>query len=79
MTRSKVTIAENSAAILVPQELLDEMGIAVGDEIDVALEGKTLVLRSLDEAERAEKLKQIMDSVFERRAIAYQKLAKGVE
>ena len=79
MSRSKVTIAENSAAILVPQELLDEMGIAVGDEIDVALEGKTLVLRSLDEAERAEKLKQIMDSVFERRAIAYQKLAKGVE
>ena len=79
MSRSKVTMAENSAAILLPQELLNEMGIAVGDEIDVVLDGKTLVLRSLDEAERAKKLKQITDSVFERRASAYQKLAEGVE
>ncbi len=53
------------------------MGISVGDEVDVSVVNRTLILRSLDEAERARKIGAATDVVFVRRRSAYEKLAEG--
>ena len=79
MSRKRITISENPATLLLPQEMLDEMGVNDGDEIDVSFEERTLILRSLDEAQRALKLDAATRSVFARRQSLFEELAKGAE
>jgi len=59
--------------------MLELMGVQDGDEIDVSIVDRTLILRSLDEAERAQKIGAATEAVFERRRSAYEELAKGAE
>jgi hypothetical protein len=54
------------------------MGIGVGDEVDVSLIDKTLIVRPLPEAERASKVQAAIDDVFARRAGLLQRLGEGV-
>ena len=79
MSRKRIMASEDSATLLLPKEILDAMGVNVGDEIDVSVTDRTLTLRSLDEAERARKLCTATEAVFERRRVAYEELAKGAE
>jgi hypothetical protein len=55
------------------------MGVNDGDEIDISIVDRTLILRSLDEAERAQKIGAATESVFERRKSVFEELAKGAE
>jgi antitoxin component of MazEF toxin-antitoxin module len=71
-------MSDDSAAILLPREVLDEMGVLEGDEVDVSVSDGTLIMRPLD-AERARKIDDATNAVFERRGTAYKKLAEGVE
>jgi antitoxin component of MazEF toxin-antitoxin module len=79
MSRKRITASENPATLLLPQEMLEMMGVNDGDEIDVSIVDRTLILRSLDEAERAQKIGAATEAVFERRRSAYEELAKGAE
>ncbi|MCI0485212.1 MAG: hypothetical protein L0229_01165 [Blastocatellia bacterium] len=79
MSRKRITVSENPTTLLLPQELLDTLGIDDGDEVDVSIVDRTLILRPLDEVERAQKIDAITKSVFERRKTAYEELAKGAE
>lgn len=79
MSRSRITSSENSPAILVPEDVLDQLGLKVGDEVDISLVERTLILRSLDEAERARRIEKATGLVLERRKSAYEELAKGIE
>jgi bifunctional DNA-binding transcriptional regulator/antitoxin component of YhaV-PrlF toxin-antitoxin module len=62
-----------------PQEALDEMGLGIGDEIDLTIVEKALVLRRVDEAERGRRVQESTEAVLERRKSAYERLAKGTE
>jgi antitoxin component of MazEF toxin-antitoxin module len=79
MSRKRITASEDSATLLLPREILDAMGVNDGDEIDVAVIDRTLILRSLDEAERARKVGAATEAVFERRKSVFEELAKGAE
>jgi antitoxin component of MazEF toxin-antitoxin module len=79
MSRKRIATSEDSAAILLPQEVLDQLGITAGDEVDLSVVDRTLILRPLGEAERARKIEDATSTVFERRKSAYEQLAKGVE
>ena len=79
MSRKRITASENPTTLLLPQELLDTLGVDDGDEIDVSVVDRTLILRPLDEAERAQKIETATKSVFDRRKTAYEELAKGTE
>ena len=79
MARKRITVSENATTLLLPQEVLDQMGVVDGDEVDVSIVDRTLILMPLDEVERAQKLGTATESVFQRRKSAYQELAKGVE
>jgi antitoxin component of MazEF toxin-antitoxin module len=76
--RRRITTSGNSAALILSQDLLGLMGIAVGDEVDVSLVDKTLVVRPLSETERAAKVQAAMDDVFKRRGGLLKRLAEGV-
>ena len=79
MSRKRIEPSNDSAAILLPQEVLDQLGISAGDEVDLSVVDGTLILRPLEEVERARKIEDATNTVFERRKGAYEQLAKGIE
>jgi antitoxin component of MazEF toxin-antitoxin module len=79
VSRKRITASENPTTLLLPQELLNKLGVDAGDEIDVSFVDRTLILRSVEEAERAQKIEAVTKSVFNRRKTAYEELAKGIE
>jgi antitoxin component of MazEF toxin-antitoxin module len=79
MSRERITAVGESAALLLPKEVLDKPGIAVGDEVELSLVDRTLMLQPLDEANRAQQLAAITKAVFARRQCAYTQLAQGPE
>ena len=78
MSRKRIATSQDSAAILLPKEVLEEMGVSEGDEVDVSVSDRTLIMRPLN-AERARKIEDATKAVFDRRNAAYKKLAEGVE
>lgn len=79
MPRERITAVGESAALLLPKNILNQLGIAIGDEVELSLIDRTLVLQPLDEAERATKLSTATKTVFDRRQSAYTRLAQGPE
>jgi len=79
MSRKRITAAEDSSTVVLPKEVLDMMGVEEGDEIDLSVVDRTLIVRPLDEAERAGKIDAATKAVLERRESAYEELAKGAE
>jgi antitoxin component of MazEF toxin-antitoxin module len=71
------TASENSIAVIFPAEELENLGISAGDEIEVTKEGNALVLRSVEEAERKQKIKAATEEVFNRWDKVFTELAKG--
>jgi antitoxin component of MazEF toxin-antitoxin module len=74
MSRKRIAASQDSAATGSPHEVLEGMGMREGDQVDVSVSDRTLIMRSLD-AERARKIEDAMKAVFERRSAAYNKLA----
>jgi antitoxin component of MazEF toxin-antitoxin module len=70
-----------SAALPLPgaKDVLDKLGIAIGDEVELSLIDRTLMLQPLDEAARGQQLAAITNIVFARRQSAYTQLAQGPE
>jgi antitoxin component of MazEF toxin-antitoxin module len=79
MSRERITAVGESAALLLPKDALDKLGIAIGDEVELSLVNRTLILQPLDEADRARKLAAVTETVFEKRQSAYTRLAQGAE
>ena len=79
MSRERITAVGESAALLLPKEVLDTLGLAIGDEVELSLVDRTLLLQPLDEADRAQQLAAITQQVFARRQRAYTQLAQGPE
>jgi len=79
MSRKRITVSDNSESLPLPQDVIDAMGIGEGDEVDISVVDRTVILRPLDDSERARTVEDVTKSVFERRKSAYEELAKGVE
>ena len=79
MSRERLTAVGESVALLLSKDVLDKLGITVGDEVEVSVLDRTLLLQPLDEADRAQRLVTLTKSVFARRQGAYVRLAKGPE
>lgn len=65
--RGKITAAGDSAAIILPRELLELAGLEIEKEVDLSVTGRTLIIRPAQEAERTSALSPAADRVFERR------------
>lgn len=75
--KRKIATSGNSAALILSQDILGLMGLSVGDEVDVQLIDRTLVVRPLPEKEREERVASAMDSVLSRRHRLLRRLAEG--
>ena len=74
--RKKITTIGNSAAVMVPREFLAQMGVQVGDEVELTMENRTLLVRSVEQVERNEKVRAAADDVFRIRRSALKRLAE---
>ena len=74
--RRRITTSGNSAALLLSQDMLGLMRVQPGDEVEVSLLDRTLVVRPLSEVERASSVASAVDEVFSRRGTALERLAR---
>ncbi|MBI1762609.1 MAG: hypothetical protein HYR56_14340 [Acidobacteria bacterium] len=72
-----VTISETAAFTLTP-ELLRQIGVGVGDQIEIALNDRSLTVRPVAEAvENDVRLEAMMDSIMDRHDNLFRRLAEG--
>ena len=76
MARHQIVQVGSSAALLLPEELLAQLQMYIGDQVDVSIIDHTLILRSLEDVERQQQLESVIDHIFARRKSAYQQLAQ---
>jgi len=74
--RKKITTIGNSAAVMVPREFLAQMGVQVVDEVELTMENRTLLIRSVEQVARDEKVQAAADDVFRIRRSALKRLAE---
>jgi antitoxin component of MazEF toxin-antitoxin module len=79
MLTKKITQLGNSAAIVLPKDILGLMDLVIGDEVELTMMDKTLVVKSISEKNRQEIIKNAADKVFERRKSMLEHLAKGAD
>jgi AbrB family looped-hinge helix DNA binding protein len=65
----------DASGIVLPAELLEALGLRVGDAVEVTLSDRQLILRPAEDAARRQLVEAITQEVFERRRDAYQRLA----
>jgi putative addiction module antidote len=79
MLTKKITTLGNSAAVVLPKDVLQMMNVQIGDEVELKLIDRTLVLRPISEKAREELVDAAIDGVFVRRRVLLEKLAQGVD
>lgn len=79
MARQKITMIDDSPALLLSPELLEAIGISVGDEVEINVEDRALIIRGLNENERQVKLDEMMKELMNRRRSTYERLAEGAK
>ena len=79
MTTERIVAMGDSVVLTLPQTVLEDLGIKIGDEVDVAVIDNVLVARSVDETERAKKLEEATALIFEKYGDVFKALAAGAE
>ena len=74
--RKRITTSGKSAAVPVPREFLALMGIKVGDEVELTIKDRTLVIRPVPQVARDELVKAAVDDIFRRRRSTLKRLAE---
>jgi antitoxin component of MazEF toxin-antitoxin module len=77
MLRRKITTSGNSAALVLSHDLLGLMGVGVGDEVELELVDRALVVRPSADAESRRRIAAAIDDVLVRRAGLFTRLARG--
>ena len=77
MSRERIMRAGDFAMVRLPHQVLEDLGVDIGDEVEISVAEGSLIVRPLDEVQRAERIERARESVFERRQGAYDELAKG--
>jgi len=80
MLKTVIKAQENSAVIVLPFSELNELGMSVGDEIEILKNDKEeVVVRSVKKNERTQKVLKKTQEIIERRKSALLELGKGHE
>lgn len=74
MVPNRITTISDSAALVLSPEILNALNIHIGDEVDIALIDQMLIIRPLNERERALRIEDITQALFQRRKSAYTQL-----
>jgi DNA-binding transcriptional regulator/RsmH inhibitor MraZ len=66
-----IATIDEKALLSLPQEAVD----VLNHKVDIEIVGHTLIIRSIEEAERAEEFSQTFQSIHKKRKSAYEQLA----
>jgi antitoxin component of MazEF toxin-antitoxin module len=77
MLTRRISTSGNSAALVLSQDLLGLMGVSVGDEVELKLVDRSLLVRPIDEDDRERRVKRAMADVIGRRKRLMGRLAEG--
>jgi|GEM_PF-2503141 len=77
MTTAKVSINGDLATVTLPKSVLVELGIKGGDDLNVAVIDRTILMRAVSDVERAERVQQATDKVFDKYDHVFAALAGG--
>jgi len=73
----RITTLNDTAQLSLTPEAIDALGVNLGDELDIEIVGRALVVRSAEEAQRSREFLDIFESVLKRRREAFERLAEG--
>jgi len=79
MLNEQVLTVGDPAELVISQEILKLIGVSAGDKIEIAISGRKLIVRSLDEAEQESKMDEEMEALMDRRSVLYERLAEGAK
>jgi antitoxin MazE len=74
--KKKLTRSGNSVALVIDRPVLDQLGLSEGAEVEVSTNGDVLVVTPLRNARRARKVSDALDSIDEKYAGVFRRLAK---
>ena len=77
MLRRKITTSGNSAALVLSQDLLGLMGVKVGDDVEIEVEGTTLIVKPIDAKRQHEIVRASFKKILKERAGLLERLARG--
>jgi antitoxin component of MazEF toxin-antitoxin module len=75
----RVLTLGDPAELVISQDILKQIGVGAGDKVEVAVSDGAVIVRPLEEAERARKIAAATRDIFDRWREAYLKLAEGPE
>lgn len=78
MTTSEIKMLDGAPVLRLTQEMLDALGVEIGDKVEITVAEYKLLIRAVAEAERQAKLDKIFAELMIERDSAYRKLAEGV-
>lgn len=74
--RKKLTRTGNSVALVLDKPLLEELGLAENEEVELSTNGDVLVVTPIRDAERRRKLQKILDRIHEQYGGVFRRLAE---
>ena len=77
MLKRKITTSGNSAALVLSQDVLGLMGLKAGDEVQLQLVGRTLIVRPQDEKSDDAEFAASFEKVLTKRRALFERLARG--
>ncbi|MDQ3749059.1 MAG: hypothetical protein M3367_08620 [Acidobacteriota bacterium] len=80
MLKTIIKAQENSAVIVLPFSDLSQLGMSVGDEIELSKnDNEEVIVRSVKKSERTQKVLEKTQEIIDRRKSALLELGKGYE
>lgn len=75
MPQLKIIAHDEGAAVVLPAELLESVGLRIGDMVEVNQQDRQLIFRPVEDKDRRRLVEEITREVMERRQEAYRRLA----
>ncbi len=69
-------IGNRGIAVILPPELFAQVGMSVGNQVDVTLVDQTIILQPIEKAERVKRIDQITEQILVQRRSVYEALAR---
>lgn len=78
-TQVQITKIGENFMLPLPADLLDKLGVQDGGEIEISTSGDSVILRSLQAAERRKLIEKYTTEIFEEHREVLQALAEGAK
>lgn len=79
MAVGKIIQIDDMISLTLPKSLLEQLGLMVGDEVNVDIVDNRIVAQSKAQTDHEERLSKIAQGLIERRSEVYKALAGGVD